>query len=241
MILGRSFLSAWIFLFLGGVAEASARPSLFYQFFKYRYYDVDEILRNDLAIEFSSCEYISQVESKITLYSGIGPCLYLMFIESLGTPNRAGVVRAKAHLLGKESETLVHFFVEPTTSSDSLIYNVFRLIQERLSPKKIKDFDDAFWGTWVIHFPNADGLNLISHPGLRSLLQSQKKSLKALSISFLPVQEKEDPAFHQGMVYFLSPDSSVIGDHVNHAMYELYFKTDLLTRKKHRFLVVEGE
>lgn len=241
VFLGRAFLSVWVFISIIGIAEANNSPPLFYRFFKYRYFDVDEILRNKLAIKFSSCEYLSQVESKMSVYDGIGPCLYLMFIESLGTANRAGVVRAKAHLLGEKSETSVHVFANPTTANDSLIYNVFRLVQERLNPERIRDFQDAFWGTWVIDFPNADGLSLISNSGLRSLLQSQSQPLKAASISFFPVREKRDSAFHQGMVYFFSPNSTVRGDHVSNALYELYFKTDLLTKKDHRFLVVEGQ
>lgn len=247
MTWGRGFLTAWIFvlfslsLMMGGVAEADSSPSLFYRFFKYRYYDVDQILQKYLKIEFKSCEYLSQVESKITVYDGIGPCIYLMFVENLGTPNRAGVIRAKAHLMGTHLETWVHIFADPVPSNDSLIENVFRLIQERWTPWNVKNFDDAFWGTWVVYFPNADGLNLISHAGIRSVLESQKKDLQAISISFFPVREKADPAFHQGMVYFFSPHSSIRSTHVKDPLYQLYFKTDLLIRKEHRFLEVEGQ
>lgn len=235
-------------------AKASSEQSdkfsnypLIYEGIKKGLFDIDEIILRKSNIEFTSCEYVSQVRSVITSYRGVGACVYHLVIESLSTPNRAGFIRAQAHVVLKADhplaraqhftkDTHVNIFWSPSLITYSLTSNILRMVREYLVPFMIKNHEDALWGTWLLQFPDHDGYRLFSNKVVRAFARQNWSEVEWVSLSLFPVLESEDPAFYQGMIYLFNH-----GSRVSSPVYEFYFKTDLPSWNDQHFLDLDGK
>lgn len=203
--------------------------------------DIDQVLRNQTGIHADGCEYVSQVANRIEKYKKLGDCLFELFYESSGNPNRAGFIRTTVRDLSPNGtpgshQARLNIFWRPST--DSFSWNLYRMVADYFFPTHVKGEEDTTWGTLVFQFPDADGLNLISQPSLRRVLGATHQPLSVFSISIFPVREESDPGLYQGMMFFFGP-----GAKVTEPMYQIYFKTGLdpEAKKKGYFLEMNGE
>jgi len=215
--------------------------SAFYHWISKSFFDVDKLLAEQLKIEFSSCEYYSNLSNTVLRDRGVGSCLFRALEENFSSPAIAGMVRAKAHSLvgGKgehQKETLVHIVWNPSNRKNTVISNVFRLVSELIVPSWIKTKDDAIWGTLVFRFPKHDGFDLIPNEIVRSLIDPDGQPLDMFSITMFPVGDRRDAGTLQGVIYFFGQGATV-----EHPMYQIHFKTDLPERGDNHFLEMDAK